>query len=407
MSKFEDFKICSELLRALSKMKYAAPTPIQEQAIPLLLNGSDLIASSQTGTGKTCAFGIPLMQTLIADSSAQALVIAPTRELAIQIEGVLRELASFSRVSSALVVGGLSMQQQHRALSRRPQLIVATPGRLVDHLRHNKSLLSRTVFVVLDEADRMMDMGFAPQLEAIRAALPSQRQTLLFSATFPSNINDLTKKWMRTPHRVSAGPTTEPIATVTQSVIKVKDADKRDKLMHEVNSRSGSILIFARTKHRTDRLALFLEAKGVSVCRMHGGRNQGQRRAAISGFRSAKYRVMVATDIAARGIDIPRIEHVINFDLPMAAEDYLHRIGRTGRAGRSGESVCMITPGDYSLWASIERLMGGKDQPSAAGLGGNAGNRRNGAARRQGPGGRSRGRHFARRGGQAFHATGA
>lgn len=394
MSSFQDFAVSPTLLQSLERMKYTEPTPVQEQAIPVLLNGSDIIASAQTGTGKTAAFGIPLIEFLTKNPMAMGLVLAPTRELASQIMNVLVDLTSVgARMRITLLIGGVAIGPQRQALRQNPRIIVATPGRLVDHLEQTNGLLSKVRFLVLDEADRMLDLGFAPQLGVIRRAVGNDRQTAMFSATFPTDIAQLSKEWLREPTRVSIGTVAKPVERIAQAMKEINNELKSGVLLEELGTRTGSVIVFARTKRRTDRLARFLKEKGVSACQIHGDRSQGQRDQALSGFRSGRYRVMVATDIAARGIDVPHVEHVINFDLPMVAEDYLHRIGRTARAGRSGQALCLVSPEERGLWRSIQRLLASADglasgdSPRFDGRSGGGGRPQGG----QGRGGASRG----------------
>lgn len=358
MNTFENLNLPTTVLTALKRMKFVEPTPIQASAIPVALSGRDLIASAQTGTGKTAAFGIPLVCRLLAEPGSNGLILAPTRELATQISDTLEQLCSTSpQFTIAVIMGGVNMNPQRRALAAKPRIIVATPGRLDDFLRQQPGVLKRFNYLVLDEADRMLDLGFAPQLRSIRKALAADRQTLMFSATFPSDIAELAKEWLKNPERVAIGSVSQPCAKIDQARVEVTSDTKNPVLLDELNRREGSVLIFARTKRRTDRLARFLDDSGVAVCRIHGDRSQGQRDAALKGFRDGRYRVLVATDIAARGIDIPHIEHVINYDLPVVADDYLHRIGRTARAGRSGAALCLVAPEERNLWRAIERLM--------------------------------------------------
>lgn len=357
MSSFNDYNLPPQLIEALAKINYKSPTPIQEQAIPLAMNGADLIASAQTGTGKTAAFGVPMIANLMANPKARALILAPTRELAGQILAVIRELTVVAKhIDAVLIIGGSNMMRQKNALQKNPRVIVATPGRLVDHLRTKKSVLNGISFLVLDEADRMLDMGFAPQLKEIRLKVNQDRQTLLFSATYPQNIANLSKEWLRDPKRIRVGAVNTPIAKITQEVMNVNGDQKPVRVVDELKKRDGSVLIFTRTKRRADRLTNYLKDKGFSTCRIHSDRTQGQRQQALAGFREGEYRILVATDIAARGLDVPHIEHVINFDLPLVADDYIHRIGRTGRAGKSGRALCLVSPEEKGLWRSIERL---------------------------------------------------
>ncbi len=358
LSTFAQFKLPPTLDRALKKMEFQTPTPIQIQAIPFAMKGKDLIATAQTGTGKTAAFSLPIATHLLENPNITALVLAPTRELALQIEMFWKELTQFTPdLKCACVIGGTSMNMQIKALSRAPRLIIATPGRLVDHLQRRTVNLGRLGILVLDEADRMLDMGFAPQLNQIMRVLPRDRQTLLFSATWPSTLDQLSKKYLSHPERVAVGTTSRAANTVKQSAIQTTAQKKNETLMNELNTRQGSVLIFVRTQSRTDRLARFLDTAGIEVGRIHGGRSQGQRTSALANFKNGKIRVLCATDIAARGIDVTEIAHVINYDLPQVPEDYIHRIGRTGRAGTSGEALSILTPEDRQQWSDISKLL--------------------------------------------------
>ncbi len=369
MNTFQELSLPLALEKALREMGFNQPTPIQAQAIPVALERRDLMGCAQTGTGKTAAFGIPVLTRLLKAPQKLALILAPTRELAAQIVGVLDQLSRFApELKSTLLIGGASMKPQIKALSRRPRLIVATPGRLVDHLNRGTVTLSQVEVLVLDEADRMLDMGFAPQLQKILRFLPKTRQTLLFSATFPPYIQKLAKQFLKDPIEVKVGANSQPVSAIHQSVIQTVPTQKNEVLVGELEKREGSILIFARTQSRTDRLARFLEHRGLPVGRIHGGRTQGQRQTAISGFREGRFRILVATDIAARGIDISHIAHVINYDLPQAAEDYVHRIGRTARAGARGEALSLLIPEDRAQWVEICRLIQRKPESSAKGV---------------------------------------
>lgn len=358
MENFNQFNLPLALKKSIEVMKFEKPTPIQAKAIPLALTKKDLIGCAQTGTGKTAAFCIPIVSTLMEDLKGTALILVPTRELGIQICEVLKSLTlTIPNVTTALLIGGTSMQPQMRALSRKPRIIVATPGRLVDHLKRKSVNFSSLVQLVLDEADRMLDMGFAPQLNEILKYLPKERQTLLFSATLPKDIEKLSGKFLKNPLRVTVGEVSQPQKLIQQSIVQTTIQKKNDTLMDELNLRKGSVLIFARTQKRTDRVARYLEEYGHRVARLHGGRSQGQRNLAVNGFREGRFRILVATDIAARGIDISHIAHVINYDLPQSPEDYVHRIGRTARAGATGEAISLITSEDRSQWNEIARLL--------------------------------------------------
>ncbi len=358
MNNFEEFSLSTGLLRALEAMKYSIPTAIQIKAIPLGKTGRDVIGCAQTGTGKTAAFGVPMISTLLQAPAKTALVLAPTRELAAQIVGVLDQLCRYqpNQLKTALVIGGVPMPRQIRALVGSPRIIVATPGPPIDPPQQRTISLSQLQILVLDEADRMLDMGFEPQLRQILRHLPQQRQTMLFSATMPAQILSLAAKFLKDPVRVDAGPLSKPVDKVEQQVLRTTHAGKNDALISELLARRGSVLVFARTKARTDRVARMLDRLGHDVDRIHGDRSQSQRTKAIEGFRAGKFRILVATDIAARGLDIPHIEHVINYDLPQCPEDYIHRIGRTARAGASGFALAFVTPEDEAQWRQIKRM---------------------------------------------------
>lgn len=359
---FNDLKLPPAISKALQQMKFVTPTPIQAQSIPLILEGRDLIGLAQTGTGKTAAFGIPMVTRLLANPQQQALVLAPTRELAMQIHKFIKELAG-PNIRCGLLIGGQSVKQDFRELGARPRVLVATPGRLNDHIRQNPKLLSKVSVLVLDEADRMLDMGFLPQVRTIVKAAPRERQTLMFSATFAGQVKELANSFLRNPARVTVGSESKPIEKIEQAVLETSHREKNEVLLDELNARQGSVLIFARTKHRTDRLFRFLSSYGYPVGRLHGERTQAQRRQAIEGLRSGQIRILVATDIASRGLDIDGIQHVINYDLPQVAEDYVHRIGRTARNGREGKSLALLVPEDRAMWREISRLTG-KPRPN-------------------------------------------
>jgi superfamily II DNA/RNA helicase len=358
MKNFQELQLPLPLDRALQALAFVTPTPIQAQAIPVALSRQDLIACAQTGTGKTAAFCIPLAVRLLRAPGKAALVLAPTRELALQIEAFWKDLTRFApELKCVSLIGGLAMQNQIKGLRGGARLVVATPGRLVDHLSRGTISLSKMEMLVLDEADRMLDMGFAPQLTQILRFLPKARQTLMFSATLPPDIDRLSSKYLKSPVQISASVNNQAAPKVNQTAIVLNAVNKNDTLLDELNQRQGSVLVFARTQARTDRVARYLSEYGLEVNRIHGGRSQGQRKQALTGFKSGKVRILVATDIAARGIDVTGIAHVINYDLPMLAEDYIHRIGRTARAGASGEALSLITPEDRGQWKEITRLL--------------------------------------------------
>jgi len=349
---------------ALAAAGYHTPTPIQAGTIEATLAGRDVIGTAQTGTGKTAAFIIPIVEQLRAAtdtaSHGSALILAPTRELAEQTHQWALRLGCGLR--AALVVGGVAYGPQVAALRSRSAIIVATPGRLVDHLERGTLTLKDVRILVLDEADRMLDMGFKPQLDRIMRALPAlptRRQTLLFSATLPPDLGTMARMHLRNPVRVDVGRLAIPPRHATQDVYLVEGTHKTPLLLSLVAKNAGTMLVFARTKHRTDRLARTLRNAGHSVQRLHADRSQSQRREALDGFRGGRYRILVATDIAARGIDVAGIERVINYDLPQTVEDYVHRVGRTARAGASGHASSFAAPEERAQLHAIERHIGG------------------------------------------------
>lgn len=358
VSSFQSFKLHPAINRALQSMNFETPTPIQAQSLPVTLAEKDLIGCAQTGTGKTAAFSIPILTQLLDSPDITALVLAPTRELAEQIDLFWKKLSQFTQnTRSVLLIGGSSIQTQIRHLSKRPRLIIATPGRLIDHLQRRSIQLSQVKVLVLDEADRMLDMGFAPQLSQILRHLPRDRQTLLFTATWEPHLDQVIGKHLKNPVRVVVGKTSQAAPKIRQSLIQTTHQEKNETLLDQLNQREGSILVFTRTQSRTDRVARYLSSFGVSVNRIHGGRTQGQRNTALQAFRTGKVRVLVATDIAARGIDVSSISHVINYDLPQSPEDYIHRIGRTGRAGATGDAVSFVTHEEKNQWREICKLL--------------------------------------------------
>lgn len=357
MNTFLELDLHPYILKSLQEMKFEKPTPIQAKAIPVALTGQDLIGTAQTGTGKTAAFSIPILTKLLADEQATALILAPTRELAVQITHFIRDLLGKMPIQVTLLIGGVPLKRQAEILKKKPRILVATPGRLLDHLKSRKVSLDHCKILVLDEADRMLDMGFAPQLREIRRHLPRHRQTMLFTATMPSDMMKLSQDYLKNPVKVSVGENMKPIKKIVQAVIETPQHLKQQVLLEQLGKREGSVLIFLRTKHRTDKLAKFLRNQKFRVARIHGDRSQSQRESAIEGFRSGEFRILVATDIAARGLDISNIAHVINYDLPQMPEDYVHRIGRTARNGAEGESLCLVTPEDKKTWRAIEKLI--------------------------------------------------
>ena len=355
---FEHLGLPEQMESALAKMNFTNPTPIQSRCIPVAMEGRDILGSAQTGTGKTAAFCIPMIAKLMADPDAMALVLTPTRELATQILDVVHKLTSNNRaMRTALLIGGDSMGKQFAQLRERPRLVVGTPGRINDHLRRDPRLLSKVVFVAIDEADRMLDMGFSVQLDEILKTLPKDRQTLMFSATFPDTIVKFSRNYLNNPERISVNPESVTVTKIKHEVKRTTDANKYIDLLAELEVREGSVIIFAKTQHGTDRLAKRLENDNHGAVAIHGGLRQNQRDKAVQAFRSKRYRIMVATDVASRGLDIPHIEHVINYDLPQVAEDYVHRIGRTARAGAEGNAMAFVLPSDGIMWNQINRIM--------------------------------------------------
>lgn len=358
MKNFESLGLHSDLLRSINKMGYEKPTPIQAQAIPIALDGRDIMGSAQTGTGKTAAFAIPVIEKLMNDPNGSALILTPTRELGKQIMDIMRQLiGSQTHIKSAFIIGGESIGKQFKQLRANPRLIVGTPGRVNDHLKRGSMVLKDTDFIVLDETDRMLDMGFSVQLEKIFKYLPAERQTLMFSATLPKNIIALANTYLNNPERVAVGSTTTPIDNIQQDIIRVDEKKKYDVLTAQLEERSGTIIIFAKTKFGTERLAKRLSKDGFKAEAIHGDMKQSRRERVIHGFRNKKFRILVATDVVARGLDVPHVQHVINFDLPQVAEDYIHRIGRTARAGSKGYALCLIAPQDGRKWFAIEQLI--------------------------------------------------
>ena len=358
MNSFKEMGLPEALTHTLQHMQFNKPTPIQAEAIPLALQGQDILGSAQTGTGKTGAFGIPLVAKLLSNPRGSALVMTPTRELATQVMTQLQALlGKKSKIKTALLIGGESMPKQLTQLRNGPRIIVGTPGRINDHLKRGSLMLHDTDFLVLDETDRMLDMGFTVQIENVMKYMPARRQTLLFSATLPKNIVRISEKYLKKPARVAVSATSSPAAKIKQDTLKVSEADKYPNLLTQLHKRNGSVIVFVKTKYGTERMAKKLSKEGHSADAIHGDLRQNKRDSVIAAFRNKKYRILVATDVAARGLDIPHIEHVINYDLPQCAEDYIHRIGRTARAGAEGAALNLVTPADKSKWNAIDRLL--------------------------------------------------
>ena len=379
MENFKSIKIEDSLKNSLLKMNFLKPTPIQGMAIPLALEGKDILGTAQTGTGKTLAFSIPLINKLILDKNAFALVMCPTRELATQVMEAIKSIISDKiNIKTALLIGGESMQKQLRQLGNRSRIIVGTPGRINDHLKRKSLNLSATKYLVLDETDRMLDMGFTPQIEMVLKFVPKNHQTLLFSATLPQNILRISERYLRNPERVSTGPTSIPIAKIKQETLQVFKENKYDELIDQFLSRKGSILVFVKTKRSADKMVKRLKEESHSVDAIHGDLRQSKRDRVINSFRKGLKRILIATDVAARGLDIPLIQHVINYDLPQVPEDYIHRIGRTARAGSDGSALTFLTPDDRSMWNSINKLIDPNYKPVQSGLRSNSKTKRRG-----------------------------
>lgn len=379
MQDFLNIGLPDPLLASLNRMQYITPTPIQMQAIPPALAGRDILGSAQTGTGKTAAFSIPLIAGLLGSQQNLALVLTPTRELATQIMDVMRKLiGSNSNLTSALLIGGEPMGPQFRQLNARPRLVVGTPGRINDHISRGSLKLQNTQYLVLDETDRMLDMGFGPQLDEIVKHIPANRQTFMFSATLPNEIVKRSQKYLRNPERISVGPIGLPTFNITQKTVRLNDTEKYSTLLTELHERQGSIIVFVNTKRGAERLAIKLYDDGHEADAIHGDLKQRRREQVIREFRNKDYRIMVATDVAARGLDIPHIEHVINYDVPQSPEDYVHRIGRTARAGREGCAISFVLPKDRAKWQAIDNLLNPNAQKARAESGDSSFKRRRG-----------------------------
>ena len=373
MENFKLLKIEDSLKNSLEKMKFTKPTPIQAMAIPVALEGKDILGTAQTGTGKTLAFSIPLINKLILDKNAFALVMCPTRELATQVMAAIKSIISDKiNIKTALLIGGEAMQKQLRQLGNRSRIIVGTPGRINDHLKRKSLNLSATKYLVLDETDRMLDMGFTPQIELILKFVPKDHQTLLFSATLPQNIVRISERYLNKPQRISTGSTSVPIAKIKQETLQVFKENKYDQLVDQFIARKGSILVFVKTKRGADKMVKRLKEEGHSADAIHGDLRQSKRDRVITSFRKGLKRILIATDVAARGLDIPLIQHVINFDLPQVPEDYVHRIGRTARAGTEGSALTFLTPDDRSMWNEISKLIDPNFKPAPRGARGDS-----------------------------------
>jgi ATP-dependent RNA helicase RhlE len=358
---FGSLKLHPSLMAGIKELGFARPTPIQSDAIPPAMEGRDVLACAMTGSGKTAAFLLPILHRLLGKprGTTRALIVTPTRELAAQILEDLNDLAVHTPITAAAVYGGVGMGQQEHAFRSGVDVIVATPGRLLDHLKHPYAKLDRIEYLVLDEADRMLDMGFLPDIRRLLRLVPRRRQTLFFSATMPEPIVALTREMLHNPATINLARKAAPASGITQAVYPVPQ-ELKSSLLHTLLDRNlmKEALVFTRTKHRANRLWEFLIKRGINAARMHGNRSQKQRTDALEGFKSGRYRVLVATDIAARGIDVEALGHVVNFDVPRAAEDYIHRVGRTARAELTGEAYTLMSPQEEGEVKVIERAIG-------------------------------------------------
>jgi ATP-dependent RNA helicase RhlE len=358
---FKDFGLLDEVVRGVEAMGYATPTPIQLRAFPIILSGKDMMGSAQTGTGKTAAFGLPILSKLKEHGKMRALILEPTRELAAQVETAFRDFARFMNIRVTLIHGGVGYGRQREQLQAGTDVLVATPGRLLDFLEDGTANLKDVEFLVLDEVDRMLDMGFLPQVRRIVDRVPKQRQTMFFSATLPPELETMTKWLLKDPEAVEIGARRSPAETITHALYPVAKDQKFDLLIAMLErTKFDSCLIFTSTKIMADKVAHRLKDMKHAVAALHSNRTQSEREEALAGFKSGKYEVMVATDIAARGLDIAGVSHVINYDVPQHPEDYVHRIGRTGRAQLTGDAFTIFTAEEIDHVRSIERFIGTK-----------------------------------------------
>jgi ATP-dependent RNA helicase RhlE len=370
MNTFTELTLSPVLKTNLERNKFVTPTPVQAKAIPSALSGHDVVATAQTGTGKTLAFVLPLLEKLLsapATRGTRAVILSPTRELALQISEVFVTLSKGTGLSAAAVVGGLSEKAQLQAIRKGAQVLIATPGRLCDFLQRNLVSLKTVEVFVLDEADRMLDMGFLPSIKSIASAMPTSRQTMLFSATIETSVAHLVSAYVKNPVRIAIGSLTKPHEDVDLAFFEVEQDRKLGLLHYLLTEEEGTFLVFARTKHGADRLAKKLSRDGIKAATIHGDRSQNQRNQALKGFQNGQYRVLVATDVAARGIHVDGISHVVNYDMPQAAEDFIHRVGRTGRAGARGKATTFGTREERRDMQKIERTLGVKITKLSAG----------------------------------------
>ena len=359
---FKSLGLHDDLVRAVKELGFTRPTPIQEQAIPVILQGRDVLGGAQTGIGKTAAFLLPILHRLISHpgrGGSRALVLTPTRELALQIEDDFRDLARFTSLRGGVVYGGVGFADQTHALMSGFEVIIATPGRLLDHMHRGHAKFGHLETLVLDEADRMLDMGFLPDLRRILSKLPKQRQNLLFSATIPPEIASLADETVKDPVTIQIGHRAQTAVGIRHAIYPVS-SDRKTQLLLEILKRTsaGSVLVFCRTRRKAERLAYTLQHSGLRVARIHSDRSQAQRVQALEGFRSGRYQILVATDIAARGLDVENITHVINYDIPHTREEYVHRSGRTARAEAEGDAFTLVAPEEEVILRTIEKEMG-------------------------------------------------
>jgi len=363
---FNEFPLPEAIQHKLEVLKFKTPTAIQQRAIPIALSGKDILGSAQTGTGKTAAFSIPLLTKVMNNAEVRGLIVTPTRELAMQVDAQIRMLLSLkSKIRSVVLIGGASMDRQVQMLSKNPRIIVGTPGRIIDHLDRNSLDLSTYNYVVLDETDRMFDMGFSAPIAKIFDNVAVERQTLLFSATLPKGIEKASAKYLNNPARIEIGQANSASQNIVQTTEFVSKEGKFEALVHALSQHEESAIVFMNSKFATEKLAKRLKASNISASAIHGDLRQNKRERVILGLRNNKFRVLVATDVAARGIDIPHIHQVINFDLPRQTEDYIHRIGRTGRNGANGLALNLVTTADKGKLAEIDELLGGKPVKSS------------------------------------------
>ncbi|WP_413291845.1 DEAD/DEAH box helicase [Bdellovibrio sp. HCB185ZH] len=361
---FQDMNLSPVLFTALEKMSIKKPTPIQSQAIPVVMNGSDLIGIAQTGSGKTLAYALSVLTGLANKPNSRALILAPSREMAQQIYKVFLDLCKEMPVSVCLAIGGTTGSKQANQLKKNPKIIIATPGRMNDHLQTNKLLLKDVEYVVIDEADRMLDMGFAPQLKNIQATLRGNRQTLMFSASFGHNVDMIAQLFLHPKAVMIRSEQAEaPVESLKQKVLFLDRTMKNDRLLDELNATRGGVIVFTGSQESCENVGEYLKSYGFDTDLIHGGLSQGQRNRVVRAFREGEIRIMVATDLLARGLDVPHVDHVVNFDLPFQAEDFLHRIGRTARAGRNGEAITFVTPSDHRMYNKVKvYLQGAKEE---------------------------------------------